>query len=73
MNKTKFGAYIKESRIKKNYTQQELANLLFVEASTVSKWERGVSYPDITFLFTCYEYASFLFFSLFWLVKKLLI
>ena len=48
MNKTKFGSYIKESRIKKNYTQQELADLLFVDVSTVSKWERGVSYPDIT-------------------------
>ena len=48
MDKNKFGSYIKETRIKKNYTQQELADLLFVDASTVSKWERGVSYPDIT-------------------------
>ena len=48
MDRNKFGLYIKESRIKKNYTQQELANLLFVDASTISKWERGVSYPDIT-------------------------
>ena len=48
MNKVKFGSYIKESRIRKNYTQQELADLLFVDVSTVSKWERGVSYPDIT-------------------------
>ena len=50
MNKTKFGSYIKESRIKKNYTQQELADLLFVDVTTVSKWERGVSYPDITII-----------------------
>ena len=48
MNKMKFGSYIKESRIKKNYTQKELADLLFVDVSAVSKWERGVSYPDIT-------------------------
>jgi len=48
MNKVKFGSYIKESRIKKNYTQKELADLLFVDVSAVSKWERGVSYPDIT-------------------------
>ncbi len=48
MDRNKFGLYIKESRIKKNYTQQELADLLFVDASTISKWERGVSYPDIT-------------------------
>ena len=44
----RFGSYIKESRIKKNYTQQDLADLLFVDVSAVSKWERGVSYPDIT-------------------------
>jgi len=48
MDKYKFGTYLKEARIKKNYTQQEVANLLFVDVSTVSKWERGVSYPDIT-------------------------
>ena len=48
MNKMKFGSYIKESRINKNYTQQDLADLLFVDVTTVSKWERGVSYPDIT-------------------------
>ena len=48
MNKKKFGSYIKESRMRKNYTQQELADLLFVDVSAVSKWERGVSYPDIT-------------------------
>lgn len=48
MDKLKFGAYIKQSRINKNYTQKELADLLFVDVSTVSKWERGVSYPDIT-------------------------
>jgi len=50
MNKLKFGSYIKESRLKKNYTQQELADLLFVDVSAVSKWERGVSYPDITLI-----------------------
>lgn len=48
MNKLKFGSYIKESRLRKNYTQQELADLLFVDVTTVSKWERGVTYPDIT-------------------------
>ena len=48
MNKKKFGAYIKEARMQKHYTQQELADLLFIDVSAVSKWERGVSYPDIT-------------------------
>ncbi len=48
MNKTEFGSYIKESRLKKNYTQKQLADLLFIDVSAVSKWERGVSFPDIT-------------------------
>ena len=41
MNKTEFGSFIRESRIKKNYTQKELADLLFIDVSAVSKWERG--------------------------------
>ncbi len=48
MNKTEFGSYIKESRLKKNYTQKQLADLLFIDVSAVSKWERGISFPDIT-------------------------
>ena len=47
MEKKKFGQFIKENRIKKGYTQKELADLLFVDVTAVSKWERGVSYPDI--------------------------
>ncbi|MBR3751123.1 MAG: helix-turn-helix transcriptional regulator [Clostridia bacterium] len=43
-----FGALIKSKRIQKNLTQNELALLLSVSKSAVSKWERGVSYPDIT-------------------------
>ena len=48
MDKIKFGSFIKNSRIKKNYTQKQLADLLFIDVTAVSKWERGVSYPDIT-------------------------
>ena len=50
MNKESFGNFIKELRVKKKYTQKELADLLYVDVSTVSKWERGVSYPDITLI-----------------------
>ena len=48
MDKEKFGTFIKNSRIKKNYTQKQLADKLFIDVTAVSKWERGISYPDIT-------------------------
>lgn len=49
-DKKGFGTFIKEKRIQKNYSQKDLAELLFVSESAVSKWERGVSYPDITLI-----------------------
>ena len=50
MEKKKFGQFIKESRLKKGLTQKELADLLFIDVTAISKWERGVSYPDITLI-----------------------
>ena len=47
-NNSSFGAFIRSRRTEKNLTQNELALLLSVSKSAVSKWERGVSYPDIT-------------------------
>ncbi|MBQ8321601.1 MAG: XRE family transcriptional regulator [Clostridia bacterium] len=41
------GLKIKNYRISKGLTQQEFADLLFIAPQTVSKWERGMSYPDI--------------------------
>lgn len=41
---------LKKYRIKKNLTQEEVAEYLGITAQSVSKWERGESYPDITFL-----------------------
>lgn len=38
---------IYENRKKKQLTQEQLADLLNVSNKTVSKWERGLSYPDI--------------------------
>ena len=43
-----FGRYIKEKRKESGLSQKELAKQLFVSESAVSKWERGLSYPDMT-------------------------
>ena len=44
------GENIKYYRIHNNLTQNELAEQLFVVRQTVSKWERGLSIPDIEML-----------------------
>lgn len=49
-NKKTFGAYILRRRNELGMTQRELADKLFVTESAVSKWERGMSYPDITLI-----------------------
>lgn len=38
---------IYQSRKKKHLTQEQLADLLNVSNKTVSKWERGIGYPDV--------------------------
>lgn len=50
MDNNKIGKFISSLRKEQNLTQQELANKLFVTDKAVSKWERGLSLPDITLL-----------------------
>ncbi len=49
-NKKTFGMFILQRRRELGLTQKEFAAKLFVTESAVSKWERGMSYPDITLL-----------------------
>lgn len=49
-NKKTFGMFILQRRRELGMTQKEFASKLFVTESAVSKWERGLSYPDITLL-----------------------
>ncbi len=44
------GTNIKEYRLKKGYTQEQLAYELGVSSQTVSRWETGTTYPDIVML-----------------------
>lgn len=46
MDYEKVGSFIRQKRINKRITQQELADILFVDVTTVSKWERGKTFPD---------------------------
>lgn len=50
MNPYVTGATIKELRESKKITQAELAEKLCVSDKTVSKWETGKGYPDITLI-----------------------
>lgn len=50
MDKQKTGNIIKEARVKKNYTQTELGDLLGVSNKAVSRWENGDSFPDVGIL-----------------------
>lgn len=46
----KFGAFLVQLRKEKDMTQKELAERLYVSDKAVSKWERGLSLPDIALL-----------------------
>ena len=43
-------ANLKKYRVMKELTQEDVAEYLGITAQSVSKWERGESYPDITLL-----------------------
>lgn len=50
MEEKKFCDVIVELRKKNGFTQQELASKLNITDKAVSKWERGLSFPDISIL-----------------------
>lgn len=43
----KIGKIIKDERLKRDLTQEQLAQEFFVTRQLVSKWENGKSYPDL--------------------------
>ena len=50
MDAKKTGCFIAEKRKERNLSQRELAEYLHITDKAVSKWERGISFPDITIL-----------------------
>lgn len=41
-----FGGRLKELRLEKNISQQELGNLLLIARSSISKYEQNIQFPD---------------------------
>lgn len=52
MEEKQIGLFIRDRRLALGLTQQQLADRLGITDKAVSKWERGVCYPDITLLRT---------------------
>lgn len=50
IDKERFGQFLAEERKRRGLTQKELAQRLFVSDKAVSKWERGLSLPDVALL-----------------------
>ena len=50
IDKEAFGTFLSQLRKERGMTQRELAEKLFVSDKAVSKWERGLSLPDVALL-----------------------
>lgn len=50
IDKAKFGAFVAQLRKEKGLMQKELAEKLYISDKAVSKWERGLSIPDVALL-----------------------
>ena len=50
IDKEKFGAFVAGLRKEKGLMQKDLAEKLYVSDKAVSKWERGISIPDVALL-----------------------
>lgn len=50
MDQIKIGRFIAEERKNKGYTQRQLADILGISDKTISKWERGNGFPEVSLL-----------------------
>ncbi len=58
MEPVKIGNAIKTLRLQAGYTQHALADVLGVTDQAVSKWERGLSVPDVSIITKLSGYAQ---------------
>lgn len=58
MEKNKFGEQIHKLRIRRKMTQGELGEMLGLSNKTISKWEMGISSPDVDTLIKLSEIFS---------------
>jgi len=50
VDKQKFGSFVAQLRKEKGLTQKDLADRLYISNKAISKWETGVSIPDVALL-----------------------
>lgn len=50
MDQVKIGKFIAEERKRKGYTQKQLSEKLGISDKTISKWERGNGFPEVSLL-----------------------
>lgn len=50
MDQIRIGKFIAEERKRKGYTQRKLAEQLGISDKTISKWERGNGFPEVSLL-----------------------
>ena len=50
MDQIKIGKFIADERIRKGYTQKQLSGKLEISDKTISKWERGNGFPEVSLL-----------------------
>ena len=50
MDAKRIGDYIAQKRKEAKLSQKDLAELLYITDKAISKWERGLSFPDISLL-----------------------
>ena len=50
MDQVKIGKFIAGERKSKGYTQKQLAEILGISDKTISKWERGNGFPEVSLL-----------------------